>query len=60
MPSRWVGGICSPRKFLRALRLLLAASGGWKLTTNKLLNVKKNINFTSIWGGGGDPGAPLL
>ena len=47
----------APPGNLHALRLLLGLQNGWKLATNELLNIKKNINF-KILGGGGSQCAP--
>ena len=47
--SRPLGGcgVMLPRNFrnVHALRWLLGLQNGWKLATNELLSIKKNINF---------------
>ena len=39
------GGVMPPPGNLHALRLLLGLQNGWKLATNELLSIKKNVNF---------------
>ena len=43
-----------PQEIVHTLRLLLGLKNGWKLATNELLSIKKNVNFKILGEGGGE------